>query len=188
MQLNTHIPESRQAEFMAAYTACHERFVRYCSVLAYGKMETEDLIQDVLLSAYVHYDQIREKGELLHYLIRAARNRSVSIWRRKKFQAENLDNYTETFLAKGVSPETLLDIQLLYRMLDKLPEKQRNALLLFEISGFSMQEIASIQNSTEGAVKTKISRGRKKLAELMDDSSGGSSLTLLLRSAQILFL
>lgn len=173
---------------MLAYRACHERFTRYCSALAYGKMDTEDLVQDVLLSAWVHYERIREKGELLHYLIRAARNRSISLWRKRKFKTECLEKQHENFLAKGTSPEVLLDVQLLYRMLDKLPEKQRNALILFEISGFSMKEIADMQNSTEGAVKTKISRGRKKLARLLDDSSGGSSVGFLLRSAQTLFL
>ena len=62
---------------------------------------------------------------------------------------------------KGISPELILDIQLLYKMLDKLPEKQRNAMILFEISGFTMKEIAEIQLSTVGAINTKISRGRQ---------------------------
>lgn len=160
----------KQIEFMKAYQACHEPFIRYCSALAYGKMDTEDLVQDVLLTAYRHFEKIEKKGQLLHYLVRAARNRSISHWRKSKFQIEWLDRHADQLLAQGITPEMSLDIQLLYRMLHQLPTKQRDAIVLFEISGFSMREIAEIQKSTSGAVKTKISRGRQKLRKLMTEA------------------
>lgn len=159
--------DSKQQAFLKAYEACHEPFLRYCSALVYGKMNVEDLVQDVLLSAYQHFDKIEKKDQLLHYLIRAARNKSISNWRKTKYKAELLEGHAERLKSKEVAAETLLDIQLLYRTLDKLPEKQKDALILFEISGFSMKEIAIMQGSTEGAVKTKISRGRKKLKALL---------------------
>ena len=161
--------DPKQLAFLKAYKACHDPFVRYCSALAYGKMDTEDLVQDVLLSAYQHFGKIENKDQLLHYLIRSARNRSISNWRKQKYKAELLDQHTERLKAQEVSAETLVDIQLLYRTLDQLPERQRDALILFEITGFSMKEIAALQSSTEGAVKTKISRGRKKLKDLLKD-------------------
>ncbi|OEK04102.1 RNA polymerase sigma factor [Roseivirga misakiensis] len=162
---------SKQNDFMIAYNGCHDRFLRYCSSLAYGKMDVQDLVQDVLVTAYHKFEKIENKDQLLHYLIKAARNRSISLWRKQKKQQELTDIHAERLADQGVSPETILDIQVLYRMLNKLPTKQKEALILFEISGFSMREIAEIQNSNEGAVKTKISRGRKKLAALMSDES-----------------
>ena len=172
---------------MNAYEACHDRFLRYCSSLAYGKMDVQDLVQDVLASAYHKFEKIENKDQLLHYLIRSARNRSVSIWRKQRHQSELTELHAERLSAQGVTPEALLDIQLLYRMLDKLPTKQKEALVLFEISGFSMKEIAEIQGATEGAIKTKISRGRKKLAELMEDQSS-NSVTSLLETLQTITL
>ena len=71
---------------MKAYEACHEPFLRYCSALAYGKMDVQDLVQDVLVSAYHRFEKIANKDQLLHYLVRAARNRSISIWRKQKHQ------------------------------------------------------------------------------------------------------
>lgn len=165
---------------MKAYQACHEPFVRYCSALAYSKMDAEDLVQDVLLSAYQKFDSIEKKGELHHYLIRAARNRSISIWRKRKNEAQFEEKHNDRLRAQGVGADTLMDIKLLYKMLDRLPAAQRDALILFEISGYSMREIAEIQKSTEGAVKTKVSRGRDKLKEMMDESEMvNSSATLL---------
>ena len=163
--------DSKQTDFMHAYNGCHDRFLRYCSSLAYGKMDVQDLVQDVLLTTYHKFEKIENKEQLLHYLIRAARNRSISNWRKQKNQTELTELHAERLSDQGVSPDIILDIQLLYRMLDKLPSKQKDALVLFEINGFSMKEIADIQGSNEGAIKTKISRGRKKLAALMNDNT-----------------
>ena len=173
---------------MAAYQGCHERFVRYCSALAYGKMDTEDLVQDVLLSAYKNFDKIEKQDQMLHYLIRAARNQSVSHWRKRRKQSELLEKHTERLVSKGVSVEVLIDVQLLYRTLQELPEKQRDALLLFEVSGFSMAEIAEIQGSTEGAVKTNISRGRKRLRQMLDDDPHKPSSGSIFQSLQTVLL
>ena len=49
--------DSKQQAFLQAYQACHDPFVRYCSALAYGRMDAEDLVQDVLLSAYKHFEK-----------------------------------------------------------------------------------------------------------------------------------
>lgn len=173
---------------MTAYNRCHDAFLRYCSALAYGKMDTEDLVQDVLLSAYHKFEQINDKDQLLHYLIRAARNKSISNWRKKKYRAELLEQHTERLTAKGVNPEIMLDIQLMYRTLDQLPEEQKDAIILFEISGFSIKEIALIQNSTEGAIKTKISRGRKKLRQLLEDDKGPSSTPSIFKNFKSILL
>lgn len=178
----------KQSAFLKAYQSCHEPFIRYCSALAFGKMDTEDLVQDVLLSAYTHFEQIREKDNFLHYLIRAARNRSISLWRKKRFQAELIEKHAARLIAKGTNPEVLVDIQLLYKTLDRLPEKQAEALILFEISGFSMKEVAQIQGSTTGAVKTKISRGRNRLRSLLRENHSSSSITQLFETAKMILL
>lgn len=160
--------DKKHQDFLEAYKSCHEPFIRYCTAIAYGKMDVEDLVQDVLLSAYQHFDKVKDKDQFLHYLIRAAKNRSISRWRKTKYKTELLEKHAERLTAQEVSPETLLDIELLYKTMDKLPIKQKEALILFEISGFSMKEIAILQGSNEGAIKTKISRGRKRLKELFN--------------------
>ena len=173
---------------MQAYQPCHEPFVRYCSALAFGRMDTEDLVQDVLLSAYQHFEKIQKKGQFLHYLIRAARNRSISNWRKRKYQQDLLEKHTNQLMDKGLSPELSLDIGLMYRALDKLPAKQSEAIILFEISGFSMKEIAVMQKRSEGAVKTTISRGRKKLKDLLEDSASTHTPAHMLNTLQTILL
>lgn len=61
----------KQAAFTKAYSTFQERFTRYCATLAYGKMEIEDLVKDVLLGTYGFFEQIQQKEQLLHYLLLA---------------------------------------------------------------------------------------------------------------------
>ena len=69
-----------------------------------------------------------------------------------------------------------------------LERHQRDALILFEISGFNMKEIASMQNSSVGAVKTKISRGRKLLRQFMEEKGQGRPLANVLKTVQSITL
>jgi RNA polymerase sigma-70 factor, ECF subfamily len=182
------VSTDQHTAFMSAYKDCHEPFMRYCSALAYSKMDAEDLVQDVLLSAYQNFDRIEKKSELLHYLVRSARNRAVSEWRKRKKEVDLTDAFTQRLSSKGASSEMLIDIKLLYSALDTLPSAQRDAIILFEITGFSMKEIADIQMSTEGAVKTLVSRGRAKLKHIMGERDSHNSAAYVLNALKSIAL
>lgn len=183
-------PNNKHTRFMAAYGACHEGFQRYCSALAFGRMDVEDLVQDVLLSAYRKFDDLAEPAKLQHYLIRAARNRAISLRRKAGRSAELTEAHDRTLAAKGASPDQLADAHLLYKAIDRLPRKQRDAVLLFEISGFSLKEIAESQGTSPASIKMRLQRGRTKLKKLLSDRSNASSasLTTLLMTAKSIAL
>lgn len=162
------VTTDKRTAFMQAYEACHEPFARYCSALAYGKMDAQDLMQDVLLSAFQRFERIEKKDQLLHYLIRAARNRAVSVWRLGKRNTAISDQQTARLKERGASPELLMDVGILYAAIDELPDAQRDALVLFEVSGLSMAEIAAIQGINENAVKTRVSRARATVRARLD--------------------
>lgn len=159
---------AKQTAFLHAYNRCHEPFLRYCSALAYGKMDVQDLVQDVLLSAFQRFEQIEKKDELLHYLVRAARYRAISGWRSRRRSEALCQRQAARLMSNGATADMLVDVQLLYSQLDKLPSVQRDALVLFEVSGLSMAEIASIQHCSEGSVKTRVSRARITIRAQLD--------------------
>ncbi|OAV43750.1 RNA polymerase sigma factor [Lewinella sp. 4G2] len=186
--MNTHTPQQRR--FLAAYEACHEAFQRYCSALAFERMDVEDLVQDVLLSAYHKFESLQDPAKLQHYLIRAARNRSVSLYRSRKRKTEITEQQARRLEARGATPDQLADVHLLYRAIHRLPAKQRDAILLFEISGFSLKEIAASQQTSEASIKMRLKRGREKLARLLADPVRGnrSQLHTLLLTAKSIAL
>ena len=57
--------------------------------------------------------------------------------------------------------------QPLYMALEQLPPKERSAILLYYIKGYSVHEIADIVAATEDAIKQQLSRGRNKLKTLL---------------------
>lgn len=177
-------------EFSRRYAECHDAFLRYCSALSFGRMDVEDLVQDVLLSAYKHYGRLENKDKLLHYLLRAARNRAISLRKRKQLQPAIIDKQARRLADRGALPDQLADVHILYKALDKLANRQREALILFEITGYSIREIAVLQNRTEAAIKMTLSRGRKKLATLLSDPDAkkSSGLSTYFQTASMLLL
>ncbi len=169
----------KRTEFMQAYQPCHEPFARYCSALAYGRMDAQDLMQDVLLSAFQHYERIQKKDQLLHYLVRAARNRATSVWKVSKRSEVFNQTHTARLMERGASPDMLVDVEILYKAMDLLPAPQRDALVLFEVSGLSMAEIAEIQGTNENAVKTRVSRARAAVRGSLEGRSRPVGAALL---------
>lgn len=53
------------------------------------------------------------------------------------------------------------------RHLDQLPEKEKNALVLFYLDGLQIQEIAAIEQVPVGTVKSRLSRARDRMRETM---------------------
>jgi RNA polymerase sigma-70 factor, ECF subfamily len=165
--------EAVHEEFLALYRPIHDQFVRYCSNHAYGLIDTDDLVQETVLSTLQRFHAIREKHKLLGYMIAAANNIVRNHLRRQKFTGTFNEKAFKRLESQGMSPETALDIHHLHLALQELPVKDKEAILLFEISGFSIDEIAVIQEATPGATKTRLSRAREKLRRMLDDSETG---------------
>ncbi len=156
-------------EFLKWYQPIHESLVRYCSSKSYGLMETEDLVQEAVLAALQGFSRIKEKEKLLGFLIGTVNNIVKNKYRRKKFKGDWDEVLLEKLESKTPSPEVALDIHFLLKAIDQLPEKEKEALLLFEVSGFPIKEISKIQDSSETAVKTRLHRTRQKLKKMMSE-------------------
>lgn len=166
----TTLTQSPHEEFLRWYEPVHEQFARYCSSRALAIMPTEDLMQEAILQALQGWYRIQEKEKVLGYLIGVVNNLVRRAKRQQKFKGDWDEQRLHLLEARTGNPETALDIHYLLRAIEKLPEQQREALSLFELSGFSIREISEIQESSEAAVKTRLSRARQRLREeLVED-------------------
>ena len=155
--------------FLKWYEPVHEQFVRYCSSRAFGLMETEDLVQESILQTLQAYYRVEDKQKLLAYMIGVANNLVRQAKRRLKFKGEWDEMALEKLESRTNDPAIALDIHYLLKAVQQLPEQQKEALVLFEISGFNIKEISEIQQCSEGAVKTRLSRTRKQLQKLLSE-------------------
>lgn len=147
--------------------------VNYCRALCSGSSmsEAEDVMQQSLLKAFENIDSLRDKASFKSWLFQIiTRNFYNSV--RKPFWSRFVSlNSEEGKIAFQVfEDEFFEDNQLLIAALSHISKKERVAILLFEIGGFSIEEITRIQNeNSESTVKSRLSRSRKKLKEFMED-------------------
>ncbi len=81
------------------------------------------------------------------------------------------DYLTETLLDNGATADQKLEVKELYEALQELPEKQRETVVLFEISGLSLNEIQEIQGDSLSAVKSRLVRAREKLSQILEQET-----------------
>jgi RNA polymerase sigma-70 factor (ECF subfamily) len=158
--------KNKQTEFMQAYQPIHDNFVRFCKARAHNVMSFEDLVNESILKTYENWGNLAKKDSLLYFLFTTASNIVRNAIRKKK---EGSLTGEEKNLMVSNTVEKDMQIAYLYEQLDRLSDQKKEALILFEISGFSIREIATIQESSEGAVKVMLSRARQELKELMRD-------------------
>ncbi|AEA45423.1 RNA polymerase, sigma-24 subunit, ECF subfamily [Fluviicola taffensis DSM 16823] len=154
---------------MDLYEPVHVRFEKFCKARAYGNFNFKDLMHDALVVAYERFESLKKDEAFLHFLFGIA-IRLLANENRKR-STERLSDHLQAYNYSLESDRTdkLLEINLLYEAISRLPDLQKESIILFEISGFSIKEIAELQQSSEDAVKQRLVRSRKKLLELMTE-------------------
>ena len=161
--------KDKQDAFLKLYEPVHERFERFCRARVYNEMDFRDLMNDTLLVAYEKFDSLKSPEAFLSFLFSIC-VRVLGNYHQKKrtFRLPEGTMHLE-IRDRNANPQAHADIHYLYEALAQLSEEQRESIILFEISGFSIKEIAVIQEANEAAVKKRLTRGRQELAKLLTE-------------------
>lgn len=156
---------------MTLYTPVHAQFERFCRARAYGEMQHQDLMQEAVLVACRQFSVLREPGALLSFLCGTAL-RILSNHKRKKKPL--LIGALDEAMANHATHsdwERQSDAEHLYAALALLPDVQREALVLYEITGMSVQEISAIQHARPEAVRQRLVRARQQLLHILSEKT-----------------
>jgi len=128
-----------------------------------------DSIQEAFVALYMNLERIQSAQHLLPFLFRVLRQRCYDTWRSKK----RVERLSLEFSASAQAPAAgrLPDEQshwalLLVRVqheIDRLPENQRQTLILHFEEGLTYEQVALAMGVDLGTVKSRIYYGRKKL-------------------------
>lgn len=137
-----------------------------CSILGRSD-EAEDMMQDVAERILRREGSLDEVGNIDAFITRSVRNACIDRLRRRKDTTPKIPEVPDE-----KSPDRWSDRQLVYRAMARLPERQRLAIHLKDIEGYSGKEIAEILETDEANVRTILSRGRKTLREIIEKEIG----------------
>lgn len=139
----------------------------------------DDIVQDVFIALYRNLGNVDPERGVKPYVFRSVRNRSYDELRKQgRYQVYSLDaDSTETYATFDTladsreGPEEVahwLMIQLEVReAMERLPESQRQALILFAEEGLSYAEIAEAMNTNIGTIKSRIFHAKQNLRRLV---------------------
>lgn len=148
----------------------HAGFLKYCRGLTGNRDDALDLAGESLLIAFGNLEKLRKQDSFKSYLYGIARRLQLHYYRRIRFQGVFDQSLAEMLVDKNSLPDSDYDAKVIYSLLDRLPPKQREAFLLFEISGFSLKEIHELQGGTLSGVKKRLQRGREQLRHWLEPS------------------
>jgi RNA polymerase sigma-70 factor (ECF subfamily) len=138
--------------------------------------EAEDAVQETFLRVLRHRAKLSEVRDLRVWLVRIAWNIVLDKKRRLKTrpESEDLSTIERTLPSKHQRADTAVISTEAYRrilgLIDTLPRKEREALLLSAVEELTTAEIAVVLGTTESSVRSRIFRARRTLSVLLEEA------------------
>jgi len=170
-----------------AYRGLVEKYQGRVYGMIYGMVrnreDARDITQDAFVKAYRKLDTFRIESSFYTWLYKVAMNLAIDFLRKKKRRGgvgefdEGIATRDGTGAVAEVhradSPRKVVERKQLYKAimdaLEKLPEDQKQVVLLRELEGLSYKEIAEVMGIAEGTVMSRLFYARKKLQALLAD-------------------
>lgn len=125
-----------------------------------NESDCEDAVSETILIGFSKLDMLQHDEYAKTWLVRILIHECFKILRMRKRQTYEVQEMASATLEKHYE---------LYEAISKIDEKYRIPIILFYIEGYSVREISEILESTEGTVKSWLSRGRMKLKKLLEE-------------------
>ncbi len=127
----------------------------------------DDLVQETVMRAMASINSFTPGTNMQAWLFTILRNQFRSEYRKRRREVEDPDGGYLASLKAPAEQFGRLEFKELIEALAKLPYVQREALLLVAASGFSYDEAAAICGVAVGTIKSRVSRARQLLAEVL---------------------
>jgi RNA polymerase sigma-70 factor (ECF subfamily) len=193
---STHCSESKKRSieaklherFKRDVVPLHEPLYRRALRMSHNHADAQDLVQDTMVKAYANFHSFRSGTNVTAWLYRILSNTYITGYRRKRghpmqYSAEQM---TDRLMARAqcasmgsLSAEdqalaALPDTEIKAAML-AVPEKFRAVVYYADVEGFRCNEIAHIMDIPKGTVRSRLSRGRRRLRGLLVGRADGAS-------------
>jgi RNA polymerase sigma-70 factor (ECF subfamily) len=130
--------------------------------------EMEDAEQEIILSLFQGLKNFQFRSSFRTYFYRLARNRGIDCLRRKRSRERTLARIKlGLWNTEPAGPEQQVlrreEIETLLGVFQSLPSKDRQLILMKDVDGFAIEQIAEVLEVPAGTVKSRLHRAREKL-------------------------
>lgn len=153
--------------------------------------EAEEVVQDAFVKVHQNLDRFRNQASFGAWVFKIAHNICMDVQRHKLRKkglrllafdpqstleadvvADSSSQVVSQIADPAMNPAQKLDFneqeEIVSKALSELPDAQRTVLILFDIEGFTYQEVADIVGASVGTVRSRLHYGRMKMRELLD--------------------
>lgn len=156
------------AEFRDGVLATVPSMRAYALVMTRSSVDADDLVQDALVRAWRYRGTYVEGTNLKAWLFRILRNEFFAQGKRKPRGQRSLEEIDEQYASRAPEQEWSRLYGEMLNGLERLSHSNRDALLLVGGAGFSYDEAAAVIGCPAGTVKSRVSRAREQLADMLD--------------------
>jgi len=157
-----------QASFVTVFNDHHRRAVRLAYLLTDDADQAEDIVAEAFAKVYVRWSkgEVRDIGS---YLRRAVVNEANSKLRRRYLERAVAGRRSGDDRGVRTIDEGAADHDQVWRAIQRLPDRQRQAVVLRYYEDLPEAETAEVLGCSVGTVKSQVSRGLARLQELLAD-------------------
>jgi RNA polymerase sigma-70 factor, ECF subfamily len=167
MQASAETPTRGSDEFSRQLVAAIPGLRAFGISLTSSAERADDLVQETLLKAWKSHASFEPGTNMRAWLYTILRNEFYTQLRKRKREVEDADGVFAARLSVAPGQESHLDMEDMKTALSTLPPDQREAIILVGASGFSYEEAAEICLVAVGTIKSRVSRARTRLSELL---------------------
>ena len=133
-------------------------------------MEAEDVVQESFIRAFTKLEQYKAEVSFGAWLKRIVINKSIDLLKSKKQRLVDIDDMQLKIVDDENDDWTVdydVNVEDVKLAIEELPEKYKYVVMLYLVEGYDHQEISEILNISHVASRAQLSRGKKKLKELL---------------------
>lgn len=159
--------DQNQRDFKREMLAALPNLRAFAISLIRSRDRADDLVQDTVMKAWAKQESYQPGTNMRAWLVTILRNEFYSQIRKSGREVQDTDGVYTSRLSVPPEQNGSVDLQDFRTALAQLPDDQREAILLIGASGFAYEEAAEICGCPVGTIKSRVSRARIRLQELL---------------------
>ncbi|SHF84895.1 RNA polymerase sigma factor [Pedobacter caeni] len=148
-----------------------EKLYAFCFRMTRDEHIAQNIVQDIFTDLWERRNEVNILS-IESYLFRAAKNQVLKEYRKKKLDTEYMEERFENYLIDHVPALEIELLNQLYALMENLPEKRKEILVMSKIKEMGIAEIASELNLSKQTVKNQLSSALKQLKLYTSENPG----------------